>query len=211
MSIQRFADQSNVSIVKRNIGVLSTEQETIDRVTGLEVAVQNEPGGLANITISNEIDIEEVSAVVTMKPSFFEVLRNTSNDKNEKQRLIFVTYEQNCPLFLNEETNSTGSVVVTLLRSPEQGTPPKNLDEPIRIIFKVDLVSTYDSMTVVCTYVACKKCPYSIPRGGQHLLCQGVHYIAEGQVHPQYKLRTHSSPLNSKDKQSMSKMCLYIG
>ena len=141
MSIERFADQSDVFIVTRNIGVLSTEQETTDRVTGLQVAVQSSvPEGLAH-TISNEIDIEEVSAVISIKPSFFEVLKNTSNNTNENQRLIFITYEQNSSLFLNKETNTTGSVVVTILRSPEQGLPPTNLSEPVRILFKVNPVS----------------------------------------------------------------------
>lgn len=145
-SVQRFADQRNVSIVRQNIGAVSTEQETTDRDAGLQVAVQNSPEGLAP-TVFNETDMsnevleaEAVSAFVILQKSFFEALRNTSNNQTDKQRLIIIAYEQNSTLFMNNETNSTGSVVLTILRSPEQGPPPMNLIEPVQIFFKVNTV-----------------------------------------------------------------------
>lgn len=76
-----------------------------------------------------------VSVVIT--PELLQVLQDTSN-QSETPRLIFLVYEANSPLFQDPVESTTGSVIFSFLRSPEQGPAPINLDSPVSFQFQTN-------------------------------------------------------------------------
>lgn len=80
-------------------------------------------------------------ASVFVSPTLYEVFRNTSRRREELPRLAFVVYDISSPLFQDPAINSTASVILSFLRSPDQGPAPRNLEEPVKFQFQSSRVS----------------------------------------------------------------------
>lgn len=79
-------------------------------------------------------------ASVFVSSTLFQVFQNTSTQVDNFTRLIFVVYDINSLLFQDPGVASTGSVILSFLRSPRQGPPPTDLEEPVKFQFQANQV-----------------------------------------------------------------------
>ena len=153
-SIEEFADAvlvamngtENVTLARENFAVLAVEPQPDSSGQIESFVVQVEVGEpLSNASDFNNavfssslLPSGDPLAYVVMNENLIQVIQNTSSEPDQDPRLIFVVYEINSPLFQDPDGNETGSVIFSVLRSPEQGPPPTNLDEPVMFQFQVD-------------------------------------------------------------------------
>lgn len=81
-----------------------------------------------------------------LSSTLFQVFENTSTQFNNFTRLVFVVYDVNSPLFQDVTLNGTAengtrSVILSVLRSPQQGPAPVDLEEPVKFQFQANQVS----------------------------------------------------------------------
>ena len=89
-------------------------------------------------------DIVEGSLAATFVSStLFQIFQETSNSTqfDNFTRLIFVVYDINSTLFQDPSKGSTNSVILSFLRSPQQGPAPEGLVEPVKFQFEANQVN----------------------------------------------------------------------
>ena len=153
-SIEEFADAvlvamngtENVTLARENFAVLAVEPQpdSTGQIESFVVQVEvGEPLSNASdfnnaVFSSSPLPSGDPLAYVVMNENLIQALQNTSNEPDQDPRFIFIVYEINSTVFQDPDGNGTGSVVLTVLRSPDQGPPPTNLDEPVMFQFQVD-------------------------------------------------------------------------
>ena len=86
-------------------------------------------------------DIVEGSLAATFVSStLFQIFQETSTQFDNFTRLIFVVYDINSTLFQDPSEGSTNSVILSFLRSPQQGPAPEDLVEPVKFQFQANRV-----------------------------------------------------------------------
>ena len=136
----------NGTLARENFAVLAVEPQpdSTGQIESFVVQVEvGEPLSNASdfnnaVFSSSPLPSGDPLAYVVMNENLIQALQNTSNEPDQDPRLIFVVYEINSTVFQDPNGNETGSVVLTVLRSPEQGPPPTNLDEPVMFQFQVN-------------------------------------------------------------------------
>lgn len=106
---------------------------------------------------STYTDIVEGSLAATFVSStLFQVFQNTSTQFDGFTRLIFVVYDVNNTLFQDPRPafNTTGSVILSFLRSPQQGPAPMDLMEPVKFQFQANQVT---NVSHACINILCFK------------------------------------------------------
>ena len=87
------------------------------------------------------LNITEGSLAATfVSTMLFQVFQDTSTQSDNSTRLIFVVYNVNSTLFSDPNIGSTGSVILSFLRSPQQGPAPTNLEERVKFQFQTNQV-----------------------------------------------------------------------
>lgn len=87
-------------------------------------------------------NITDSLASVFLSSMLFELFQNTSTQMDEPNRLIFVVYDANSVLFQDPRSAGTGSVILSFLRSPQQGPTLTNLEQPVKFQFQANQVSS---------------------------------------------------------------------
>lgn len=90
-------------------------------------------------------------ASTIVSSTHFEVFENTSTQSEDLTRLIFVIYDVNSPLFQDPNNTNVGSVILSFIRSPEQGPAPMNLEHPVKFQFQANQVLKFTGNTAVHT------------------------------------------------------------
>jgi hypothetical protein len=87
--------------------------------------------------------IEGSLAATFVSSMLFQVFQDTSTQLENSTRLIFVVYDVNSTLFQDPNSNidGTGSVILSFLRSPQQGPPPMDLEETVKFQFQTNQVN----------------------------------------------------------------------
>lgn len=92
-------------------------------------------------TEPTEPTITESLAAVFVSSTLFQALQSTSMQSSNLTRLIFVVYNGNNSLFRDPTIESTGSIILSFLRSPLQEPTPTDLEEPVTIQFQANQVN----------------------------------------------------------------------
>lgn len=165
-SIQEFSDL--VPVMNRSSNLTSGDKMFTRRNFAILVVVRSPdpnsgtiPGEIvqagAGLDIKGDIDFTDGQFVFSPASSYlrtinsslastfvssmlYEVFQNTSTQVDSLTRLIFVTYDINSLLFQDENRRRTGSIILSFLRSPRQGPPPKDLEEPVKFQFQANQV-----------------------------------------------------------------------
>ena len=74
---------------------------------------------------------------VLVSSTLAEVFQNTSLQSDDLTRLIFVSYGVNSTLFQDRSNLDDTGVILSVLRSPQQGPAPVGLEEPVKFQFQV--------------------------------------------------------------------------
>jgi hypothetical protein len=139
--------------------------------------------------------IEGSLAATLVSSMLFQVFQDTSTQLENSTRLIFVVYDVNSTLFQDPNPNidGTGSVILSFLRSPQQGPPPMDLEETVKFHFQANQVR---KSYILCFYIVilcvaggqqnqwrqCYLCVLGLhPK--RYIICGLNHYIGSGIRH----------------------------
>lgn len=161
-SIEAFADfaglvnlenePGSITFARQNFATLtlardpsSTPSELVQAGFGLDINssdIDFTQGQFLSSPVNTSSGGTSFLASVLVSSTLYQVFQDTSTQNERFIRLVFVVYDVNSSLFQDPNVETTGSVILSFLRSPLQGPAPMDLEEPVTFQFQV---CNYDS------------------------------------------------------------------
>lgn len=134
ISRQNFA----ILIIVRGGGPGPIPGELVEVGAGLDINSEIDFTEGRFLTTSAEVFPNTVNSLasVLVSSTLYQVFQSTSSRTDDLVRLVFVVFDIDSPFFQDPNNTNTGSVILSFLRSPEDGPTPTNLDEPVRFWFE---------------------------------------------------------------------------